>query len=466
MAFIAFAYLITDSYSLANIVLLNAVIGPEAVTTQWHFWFIEVLVYLLAAMTALLAIPWVHRAERRFPLLFPLAITGAGLLTRYELVDPGVPHTAPALWLFALGWAIARSRTVAQRCVVSVLAAVTVPGFFENATREFTVVAGILLLIWLPTLPVPKVFRRLTVLLASASLYAYLVHWVVYPPLAGISPALAVAASLAAGVAYWAVCMRVMGAAGRWKINRRRDVPAASWLRLPEAPGACRPRDATAETSMDPAAITGSMTGIPSLLRRTSAMPMLVSPVLASTMTSAPASTSMWAAARASKIPVGSRNPSGVSTLSGPSISSIRSPSASEIGPGTECLQAQHTHPPTERERRSSRRGTGTDNRNLHQAAHLRQAGIGGAADNQGIDVAGHVERQLHDLGDGALQRRRVVDSRRLVRDAPRGHVEAEGFPQQFSVGVEQSPVRRRQDPDDSYAHGSCLPRMDHVVPQ
>ncbi len=49
-------------------------------------------------------------------------------------------------------------------------------------------------------------------LLASASLYAYLVHWLVYPLLAGISPALAVAASLAAGVAYWAVCMRVMGA--------------------------------------------------------------------------------------------------------------------------------------------------------------------------------------------------------------------------------------------------------------
>ncbi|KRE66179.1 AMP-dependent synthetase [Arthrobacter sp. Soil736] len=223
MAFIAFAYLITDRYSLANVVLLNAVIGPEAVTTQWHFWFIEVLVYLLVGMTALLAIPWLHRAERRFPLLFPLAITGAGLLTRYDLVDPGVPHTAPALWLFALGWAVARSRTVAQRCLVSALAAVTVPGFFENAARELTVVAGILLLIWLPTLPVPRVFGRLTVLLASASLYAYLVHWVVYPPLAGISPALAVAGSLAAGIGYWALCMRVMGTVSRWKIGRRRE---------------------------------------------------------------------------------------------------------------------------------------------------------------------------------------------------------------------------------------------------
>ena len=217
MAFIAVAYLITDNYSPANIVLLNAVLGPEGVSTQWHFWFIEVLVYLLVGSVALLAVPWADRAERRFPLLFPLALTGVGLLTRYELVNPGVPHTAPALWLFALGWAIARSRTIAQRCLVSVVAAVTVPGFFENPGREATLLAGILFLIWLPSIPVPQVLRRLMVVLASASLYAYLVHWVVYPPLAGISPALAVAGSLAAGVAYWALCLRLMGA-----VNRRR----------------------------------------------------------------------------------------------------------------------------------------------------------------------------------------------------------------------------------------------------
>jgi len=223
MAFIAVAYLITDNYAPANILLLNAVVGPEAVTTQWHFWFIEILVYLILGMTALLAVPWADRAERRFPLLFPLALTGAGLLTRYELLDPGVPHTAPALWLFALGWAIARSRTVAQRCVVSAIAALTVPGFFDNPLRECTLLAGILLLIWLPSIPVPTGLRRLTVVLASASLYAYLVHWLVYPPLAGISPALAVVASLAAGAAYWALCMRVLNAATR----RRNRLDAA-----------------------------------------------------------------------------------------------------------------------------------------------------------------------------------------------------------------------------------------------
>lgn len=225
MAFIAVAYLITDNYAPANILLLNAILGPEAVTTQWHFWFIEILAYLLLGSTAMLAVPWADRAERRFPLLFPLALTGVGLLTRYELVHPGVPHTAPALWLFALGWAIARTRTIAERCVVSAIAGLTVPGFFENASREGTLLVGILLLIWLPSIPVPRLLRRLTVVLAGASLYAYLVHWVVYPPLAGISPALAVAVSLAAGVAYWALCMRLMGAVGRWR-NRTKRQPS------------------------------------------------------------------------------------------------------------------------------------------------------------------------------------------------------------------------------------------------
>ncbi|MFC9335143.1 AMP-binding protein [Arthrobacter sp. NPDC057009] len=225
IAFIGVAYLLTDKYTLANILLLNSVVGPEEVTTQWHFWFIEVLVYILLGMAALLAIPWVDRAERRFPLLFPLALTGLALLSRYDIVDPGIPHPSPTLWLFVLGWAVARSRTALQRCVVSLLAVLTVPGcFFGDTNRELTLAAGLLLLTWLPAIPVPRGLQRLTVLLASASLYAYLVHWLVYPLLAGTSPALAVAASLVAGVAYWALCTRAVGMVSRrgWGTLRSR----------------------------------------------------------------------------------------------------------------------------------------------------------------------------------------------------------------------------------------------------
>lgn len=104
-----------------------------------------------------------------------------------------------------------------QRCAVTALGALTVPGFFENPSREWTLLAGILLLIWLPSIPVPARLHRFIGLLAASSLYAYLTHWLVYPVLVGFSPALAVAASLAAGVGYWALSMRVMGAMRRWR---------------------------------------------------------------------------------------------------------------------------------------------------------------------------------------------------------------------------------------------------------
>jgi hypothetical protein len=67
---------------------------------------------------------------------------------------------------------------------------------------------------------VPRAVSRLVVLLASASMHIYLVHWLVYPLLTGISLPLAVAGSLAAGVAYWALCNRAAGAATRYLARR------------------------------------------------------------------------------------------------------------------------------------------------------------------------------------------------------------------------------------------------------
>ena len=220
VAFIAVAYFVTDRYTPVNILLLNSLIGPKHVTAEWHFWFVEVLVYVLLAMVALLALPWVDRAERRAPFVFPLALAALGMLGRYDLPHVSVPHTAPVLWLFALGWLIARSKTALHRCIVTAIAASTVPGFFDEPARNATLFTGIMLLTWLPSMPVPGLLHRFIGVLASASLYAYLTHWLVYPPLVDLSPALAVGASLAAGVAYWMLAMRVLTAGSRWRARR------------------------------------------------------------------------------------------------------------------------------------------------------------------------------------------------------------------------------------------------------
>lgn len=222
MALIAVGYVITDHYSVANIFLLNAMVGPQEVTPEWHFWFVEVLTYLLVCAVALLAIPPVARLERRFPLGFPLGLVALGLLTRFNIVDLDLPNTAPALWLFALGWAAAQSRTVVHRCLITAVVLSCVPGFFfHDQLREMTLLVGLLVLVWLRTLPVPRSLQRFTVVLASASLYIYLTHWLVFPHLEAMHPAVAVAASLVAGVLYWVLVMRVPGWV-RWSSSRLR----------------------------------------------------------------------------------------------------------------------------------------------------------------------------------------------------------------------------------------------------
>lgn len=228
MALIAVGYVITDHYSIANIFLLNAMVGPQEVTPEWHFWFVEVLTYLLVCTVALLAIPPIARLERRFPLGFPLALAGAGLLTRFNIVDLDVPNTAPALWLFALGWAAAQSRTIMHRCLITAVVISCVPGFFfQDQLREMTLLVGLLVLVWMRTIPVPRILQRLTVVLAGASLYIYLTHWLVFPHLEAMHPAVAVAASLVAGVLYWALVMRVPGWV-QWSANRFRGRQAAT----------------------------------------------------------------------------------------------------------------------------------------------------------------------------------------------------------------------------------------------
>jgi hypothetical protein len=206
---ITIAAVLTGAYGLTNVLLLNAIVGPKTWTSAWHFWFVEVLVYILLVVAGLLAIPAVDRLERRAPFGFAGLLVAVGLLGRFEVVDLGVPHTRPVFWLFALGWATALASTRWQRIAVTAVAAATVPGFFGDPWRDGLILAGFLLLVWAPTLPCPVPLTGVASLLASSSLYIYLTHWQVYPLLQQISPLLAVLASVAVGIGYWAIVSRV-----------------------------------------------------------------------------------------------------------------------------------------------------------------------------------------------------------------------------------------------------------------
>ncbi|HEX6248693.1 MAG TPA: AMP-binding protein [Nocardioidaceae bacterium] len=189
--------------------LLNGVLGSRDWTEPaWHYWFIEALVYTLVALTVVMALPVVDRAERRWPFWLPMMLAGLGLLTRYDVVEVmggDVIHRANVVfWIFALGWASVKATETWQRVLVSVALVVTLPGFFEDApVRDALVLVGMLALVWLRSVRVPSWSARGIGVLASASLYIYLVHWQVYPWLEYRIPVLATVLSLLAGVALW-----------------------------------------------------------------------------------------------------------------------------------------------------------------------------------------------------------------------------------------------------------------------
>lgn len=245
VAVVALGLMATRNYDWTNILLLNSLLGTPAFDAHEHFWFIEALVYILLGLAALLAVPAADQALRRWPWAFPMALAGLDLLLRFEVVALPRSWQGPMLWLFALGWAAAACRNPWQRAAVSAVVLLSVPGLFANGHRTATIMAGMLLVIWITSIPVPRFLHRAMSVLAGASLYIYVSHWLVFPLFDKNHPALAVAVSLLVGIAYGALATRAMNAAERllahWRLSRPTDTAAATDTVAADRLGAGRP---------------------------------------------------------------------------------------------------------------------------------------------------------------------------------------------------------------------------------
>jgi len=223
--FIGAVAMLTGEYDLPTALFLNGLLGSDTWTLDWQFWFLEALVWTSLGAVALIAVPALDRVERRAPFAFAGVLLLATLALRYawtgveagatERYTPGV-----VLWCFALGWVAARSRTTRQRLAVLVAAAVAYAGFFGDSDRELLIVAGVAVLLWLPTLRVPRLLAPAITALAGASLFVYLTHWQVYPHLEMDHPLLALLSSLVVGVAYWWLTRPALLRMGSW-LRRR-----------------------------------------------------------------------------------------------------------------------------------------------------------------------------------------------------------------------------------------------------
>ena len=182
-----------------------------------------------------------HRTERRAPFMFAMTALVGSLAIRYAVagVEAGATERYTpliVLWCFMLGWAVAVARTHLQRVVVSVVTAVATIGFFDDLLREALIVAGVLLLIWVPAVRLPRFASRAVGLLAAASLYIYLTHWQIYPYLEDRVPVLAVLASIALGLAYQFVWRGVVDRSRRLRAVFQTRIHGSELIRLEESP--------------------------------------------------------------------------------------------------------------------------------------------------------------------------------------------------------------------------------------
>ncbi|MFQ6392715.1 AMP-binding protein [Nocardia sp. KC 131] len=200
---VALTLTFSDYYSWQNVLLLNKILGPQDSDTAGHLWFIEVLVLFIVAAALLVRMPLFDALERRDPFWFAMALVVVTLLFRVQPFGLYSAHDVPfsplACWFFALGWAAAKARTIWQRLLVSAIMLASVPGYFDGPDRERLVMAGLLLLFWLPAVRVPAIAAAVAAVLADSSLFVYLLHWQVYP-LFGQHHGAALLASLGAGV--------------------------------------------------------------------------------------------------------------------------------------------------------------------------------------------------------------------------------------------------------------------------
>jgi acyl-CoA synthetase (AMP-forming)/AMP-acid ligase II/acyl carrier protein len=197
----------TTDYQPATALMANGFVGSDTWTLDWQFWFLEAIVWTSLGLAVVLAVPAVRRLERFAPFAWALGLVAVAAVLRFGLagVEAGVTERYTGtivLWCFALGWAAARARTMAQRGLLTVLAVLLSVGFFGDLWRELFVVAAIAVLVWVPPLRLPARLATACGVLAGASLSIYLTHWQIYPHLEMEYPVLATLSSLVVGLVY------------------------------------------------------------------------------------------------------------------------------------------------------------------------------------------------------------------------------------------------------------------------
>ncbi|CRK57101.1 Long-chain-fatty-acid--CoA ligase [Alloactinosynnema sp. L-07] len=210
--FLTWRAAVSDNVAVTNALLVNNFIQHGTIS----YWYVEVLVQILAALALLFLIPGVRRAAVEHGFALAAGVLAITLIARMSAVHVPMSSGYSArdmsihgvLWLFVLGWLVQRATTLPQRAAAAAMALVLIPGWFDDPVRDAIVIAGVLLVLFVPTVRVPGAVVRVAGLVAGASLYIYLTHYIVFMQLRPLLPLwVVVAITVAVGVIVWrAVC--------------------------------------------------------------------------------------------------------------------------------------------------------------------------------------------------------------------------------------------------------------------
>ena len=249
----------TGSVHYADALLLGSVFHPLV----QGYWFVDSLVQILVVVAVLFAVPAVRRVERRHRFGLPAVVLAASLTMRLvpgydDTVTPDLYSTHLVLWLFVLGWLLHRATTPRQRAISVAATLVLVPSFFGTEyERAAIVLGGLLVLLLVDRVRVPRLLVAPITAIAGASLGIYLTHFALLPLFdAGVPAVVLVGLGLVVGIAAWRLGSAVAQRAVR-HVRDRRAVPGArqksvsgvprSWVSAPRSTSAAR---ATSRTPM------------------------------------------------------------------------------------------------------------------------------------------------------------------------------------------------------------------------
>jgi len=149
--------------------------GPD-----WRYWFIGALLWILPMAVLILRMERVAQWRARWPFGWAAGATAATFALAVWLVPDARPSSLfspwAVLWVFFLGWAVWEARSGRQRMFVSAMSLALVAVTFSES-RLGVIAAGLLLLIWVPRLRLPRPVVVAVAAVAQASLFIYLVHW-------------------------------------------------------------------------------------------------------------------------------------------------------------------------------------------------------------------------------------------------------------------------------------------------